>query len=199
MKQPISGYHKDEENHWVAQLACGHFQHVRHDPPMTTREWTKTTAGRDSMIGFELNCVKCDEGAPPDKILDCSAPSQRMFVPERTNTILYCEHWDETVRFYRDLLMLKISFENEWFVEFQLTDKSFLSIANASRASIDAVGGQGVTLSWQTTDITRTRNELISLGIETTAPKAKWNAHLFTFNDPEGHRIEFWQPIEPNR
>ncbi|MCV6623091.1 MAG: DUF3565 domain-containing protein, partial [Cellvibrionaceae bacterium] len=37
MKQPIVGYHQDEENHWVARLACGHFQHVRHDPPWTNR------------------------------------------------------------------------------------------------------------------------------------------------------------------
>ncbi len=66
MKQPISGFHTDDENHWVAQLACGHFQHVRHAPPMSVREWTQTQTGRDSMIGFELNCVKCDEGAPPD-------------------------------------------------------------------------------------------------------------------------------------
>lgn len=68
MKQPISGYHKDDEDHWVAQLACGHFQHVRHDPPMSIREWTQTKAGRDSMLGFELNCVKCEEGAPRDHV-----------------------------------------------------------------------------------------------------------------------------------
>ena len=31
MQQPITGYHTDEEGHWVAQLACGHNQHVRHN------------------------------------------------------------------------------------------------------------------------------------------------------------------------
>ena len=39
MKQPITGYHKDDENHWVAQLACGQNQHVRHDPPWVNRNW----------------------------------------------------------------------------------------------------------------------------------------------------------------
>ncbi|HBL45074.1 MAG TPA: DUF3565 domain-containing protein, partial [Planctomycetaceae bacterium] len=24
MLQPITGYHTDEEGHWVAELACGH-------------------------------------------------------------------------------------------------------------------------------------------------------------------------------
>lgn len=68
MKQSIVGYHKDEEDHWVAELDCGHFQHVRHDPPWTERNWTTTTEGRQSKIGFQLNCVKCDEHAPPDHI-----------------------------------------------------------------------------------------------------------------------------------
>lgn len=67
MKQPITGYHKDDENHWVAQLACGHNQHVRHDPPWVNRPWVVTVEGRQSMLGFELDCVKCDDGAPADE------------------------------------------------------------------------------------------------------------------------------------
>lgn len=63
---PIVGYHMDDEGHWVAQLACGHNQHVRHDPPMERREWVRTDRGRESMIGFKLNCKKCVENAPPD-------------------------------------------------------------------------------------------------------------------------------------
>jgi len=37
MEQPITGFHLDEEGHWVAELACGHFQHVRHSPPWMER------------------------------------------------------------------------------------------------------------------------------------------------------------------
>ena len=33
MQQAIIGFHLDEEQHWVAELACGHGQHVRHTPP----------------------------------------------------------------------------------------------------------------------------------------------------------------------
>ncbi len=66
MLQPISGYHLDEENHWVAELACGHNQHVRHDPPLVSRPWVVTEAGRQSMLGYELNCVKCDQDLPVD-------------------------------------------------------------------------------------------------------------------------------------
>lgn len=67
MKQPITGYHKDEENHWVARLACGHNQHVRHQPPWVNRPWVVSAEGRRAMLGFELNCVKCDESAPQDE------------------------------------------------------------------------------------------------------------------------------------
>ncbi|HLT91554.1 MAG TPA: DUF3565 domain-containing protein [Woeseiaceae bacterium] len=66
MQREITGYHRDEEGHWVAWLACGHNQHVRHDPPWTNRPWVVTAAGRRQMLGRTLNCVKCDAGAPPD-------------------------------------------------------------------------------------------------------------------------------------
>ena len=61
MKQRITGFDKDDEDHWRAILECGHRQHARHDPPLTTREWVLTQDGRDSRIGFELECKRCDE------------------------------------------------------------------------------------------------------------------------------------------
>ncbi len=64
--QPIRGYHTDEEGHWVAQLSCGHNQHVRHDPPLVSRPWVQTVAGRDSMLGYALRCKKCVDQAPLD-------------------------------------------------------------------------------------------------------------------------------------
>lgn len=67
MKQNIVAYHQDDEEHWVAELVCGHFQHVRHDPPMVSRPWVLTMQGRDEMLGYELECKKCDD-APVDKI-----------------------------------------------------------------------------------------------------------------------------------
>lgn len=66
MKQPITGYHTDDEGHWVAQLACGHNQHVRHDPPWMVREWVTTAPSRQNMFGHLFDCVKCDEHAPRD-------------------------------------------------------------------------------------------------------------------------------------
>ena len=61
MKQPITGFYQDEEQHWVADLACGHTQHVRHEPPWQSRPWVETEEGRASKLGQLLNCKKCDE------------------------------------------------------------------------------------------------------------------------------------------
>jgi hypothetical protein len=56
----IVGFHRDEQGHWVADLECGHGQHVRHDPPWQIREWVTTEVGREGFVGTVLNCVRCD-------------------------------------------------------------------------------------------------------------------------------------------
>lgn len=63
MKRKIIGYEKDDQGHWRAALDCGHYQHVRHDPPLVTRTWVLSEEGRTSRLGVELNCKRCDEEA----------------------------------------------------------------------------------------------------------------------------------------
>lgn len=111
---------------------------------------------------------------------------------ERTNTILYCRRWLETVHFYREQLRLPVSFANDWFVEFRLSTSAYLSIADATRTSIKDVQGQGVTLTWKVADLDRAKQLLDDQGIATTAVRQKWNARVFYISDPEGHRIELW-------
>ena len=65
MNRKIVGFHQDEEQHWVAELECGHNQHVRHDPPWTNRPWVITPEGRAAMLGQVLACRKCDRS--PDE------------------------------------------------------------------------------------------------------------------------------------
>ncbi|PCJ51595.1 MAG: GNAT family acetyltransferase [Planctomycetota bacterium] len=65
--QNIVGFHQDDEQHWVADLACGHFQHVRHHPPLFEREWVLQESGRIEHLGTALPCKKCVLGAPKDE------------------------------------------------------------------------------------------------------------------------------------
>ena len=59
MLQAIIGFHLDEEQHWVADLECGHSQHVRHTPPWQNRPWVMTKQGRKEKLGVMLECKKC--------------------------------------------------------------------------------------------------------------------------------------------
>ena len=66
MQRRIEDFRRDEAGDWVARLECGHRRHVRHDPPWQSRPWVESEAGRRSMLGFKLNCKKCERGEPPD-------------------------------------------------------------------------------------------------------------------------------------
>ncbi len=55
----IVGFRRDDEGHWVAELECGHTQHVRHDPPWQVRPWVTSPAGRASRVGQTLACAAC--------------------------------------------------------------------------------------------------------------------------------------------
>lgn len=61
MNRKIVGFHLDEHGDWVADLDCGHGQHVRHRPPMSVRPWVTTEEGRKGRLGSGLNCIRCDE------------------------------------------------------------------------------------------------------------------------------------------
>jgi Protein of unknown function (DUF3565) len=60
----IVDFHLDEKMDWVAELQCGHQQHVRHNPPWINRHWVTTPQGRLEHVGYELICLACP---PPAK------------------------------------------------------------------------------------------------------------------------------------
>ncbi|HEX4135823.1 MAG TPA: DUF3565 domain-containing protein [Bryobacteraceae bacterium] len=64
MNRRIVGFHQDDSGDWVADLECGHRQHVRHQPPWTMRPWVLTEAGRNSFLGHELTCKDCVASQP---------------------------------------------------------------------------------------------------------------------------------------
>jgi predicted enzyme related to lactoylglutathione lyase len=111
-----------------------------------------------------------------------------------SNTILYCDRWQETVDFYQQILGLKLNFaKDEWFREFQLTETSTISVAAASYCSVKSSGGQGVTLSFQVADLAAHQKHFTENGIAATEIRAHgWRAPYFFVHDPEGNRIEYW-------
>jgi hypothetical protein len=61
MQRAIIGFHLDEHGDWVADLDCGHRQHVRHNPPFVNRPWVITEEGRRSKLGVTLECILCEQ------------------------------------------------------------------------------------------------------------------------------------------
>ncbi len=65
MQRSITGFHLDDEQVWVAELECGHNQHVRHEPPWQLRPWVLTEKGRQDFLGARLGCALCDRRELP--------------------------------------------------------------------------------------------------------------------------------------
>jgi len=66
VERSIGGYHQDELGDWVAELVCGHNQHVRHRPPFQLRPWVLTEAERMTRMGTPLDCPLCDRAGLPE-------------------------------------------------------------------------------------------------------------------------------------
>ena len=58
----IQGFHQDEEGFWVAELSCGHTQHMRHQPPWQKRPWVMDPVTRQQRIGQAVPCRECQQG-----------------------------------------------------------------------------------------------------------------------------------------
>jgi hypothetical protein len=55
----ITGFRRDDEGQWIAELECGHTVHVRHDPPWQVRPWVQEAASRNARLGSSVECVRC--------------------------------------------------------------------------------------------------------------------------------------------
>lgn len=109
-------------------------------------------------------------------------------------TIIYCEHWAESVHFYRDVLGLPTSYERDgWFIELRISGFAHLSLADASRCTIPPARGAGLTLSWCVEELPQLREKLLNAGVRVTEiANGGWRLPYFYAYDPEGTRIEFW-------
>jgi hypothetical protein len=65
MNRAIVGFHQDGVGDWVAELACGHSQHIRHRPPFELREWVLSEDERAAAVGTLRDCPLCNRGGEP--------------------------------------------------------------------------------------------------------------------------------------
>jgi len=68
MQRAIVGFRQDETGAWVAELGCGHSQHVRHEPPWQNRPWVTSEQGRCAQLGTPLDCGYCEMAELPASV-----------------------------------------------------------------------------------------------------------------------------------
>lgn len=90
MQREIIGFHRDHANDWVAELDCGHGQHVRNKPPFTNRPWVVTQAGRERHLGSILQCVRCDRLEMPEDVEPCAITPE--YTEHSIPADLLCQH-----------------------------------------------------------------------------------------------------------
>ena len=69
VKRAILSFRRDTQGDWMADLDCGHRQHVRHRPPFVNRPWVECETTRTKMVGTELDCVRCDRMEWPEGLV----------------------------------------------------------------------------------------------------------------------------------
>jgi len=66
MHRTMTGFRRDHEGDWVAELSCMHAQHIRHQPPFSEAAWIEDDEARDRRVGEPLDCPLCDRAELPD-------------------------------------------------------------------------------------------------------------------------------------
>lgn len=84
MRRAIAGFPQDGVGDWVAELTCGHGQHVRHTPPLSFRPWVVTAEGRARFLGYQLDCPLCNEAKSRAPDLDERHPDDVSQAPAIT-------------------------------------------------------------------------------------------------------------------
>jgi tellurite methyltransferase len=76
MRRTITRFVADDAGDWIAELSCGHDQHVHHRPPFQDRPWVLESATRLERVGTFLQCPLCDHAELPARAhMTNSSPS----------------------------------------------------------------------------------------------------------------------------
>ena len=146
-------------------------------------------AATAELLSREL--MRLEQAAPSAAFYDDDVTAPPLAI-ERSTTVLFCRHWLPTVRFYREDLGLPVLADSDWYVEFRITGEASLSVTDATKATVDHVGGQGITLSWRVPDLAEARKRLADRSLQLSEIRTVMSAAVFYVTDPEGHRIEIW-------
>lgn len=66
MHRSMTGFRRDDQGAWIAELSCLHSQHIRHEPPFWEAAWIEDDEERTKRVGQPLDCPLCDRAELPE-------------------------------------------------------------------------------------------------------------------------------------
>jgi tellurite resistance-related uncharacterized protein len=68
VERTITGFRLDALGEWIAELDCGHDQHIRHRPPFEIRPWIRSAKERLARLESKRDCPLCDRAVLPSRL-----------------------------------------------------------------------------------------------------------------------------------
>ena len=109
-----------------------------------------------------------------------------------STVVIYVEDLERMLRFYRDVLGLKLEHQTESYVE--LRGKGGANIALHAGRRSDGGGERQWFLEFKVDNIEAAAKELGARGVEVSAINERWWGKDAGFTDPEGNRLELEEP-----
>ena len=108
----------------------------------------------------------------------------------RPGIIIFTEHYQKCVVFYRDLLGLEIIFKNDSLTCFDFGGAYFMVESNGISKTIEKTRAENPTvIRFNVENVETTANELQTQNIDVSVTKYSWGT-IGVFKDPDGNRCQ---------
>jgi predicted enzyme related to lactoylglutathione lyase len=114
-------------------------------------------------------------------------------------TFLYYRDLPEAMRFYEDILGLKLAIDQGWSKIYEITSNGYVGLVDETRGSHRANPIKPVQLCIRVADVDAWHAWVVSQGITIEkGPKDSpaLKIRVFVMNDPEGYQIEIQSTID---
>jgi len=109
---------------------------------------------------------------------------------------VYAKDLDESRKFYENVLGLKFKFQQEGWIEFDLGETSFAILQRLAEQG--PLKPQKTRVMFQVDDMQAMKNILIDNHVKVMGDiRNEVYGKLLTFEDPNGHWLELYEPIKP--
>lgn len=128
-----------------------------------------------------------------------TAPRPPSSANQKQITFLYYRDLAGAMRFYEDVLGLRLAIDQGWSKIYQVTDSGYVGLVDEARGSHRSHPVKPVQLCIRVPDVDAWHAFVETQGVEgLRAPRSsdELKIRAFVFNDPEGYQIEIQSALE---